>query len=261
MDTMDDHMNDTQALPPAVREELDMLARRYRRAGGVGMQVLNVIGVTAENLIERLPESMRGRLDRAAESALTSALRAAHGSRGVVKDQPDWLNSAFTTAMGAAGGFGGWPSALAEIPVTTTILLRVIEGVAAEHGFDTDAENVQFDVLNVFAAAGPLGRGEGADLGFLTARFALSGTTVQAMITRVAPRFATVLGQKLAAQTVPVLGAMAGAATNYAFTSYYNEMAHVHFGLRRLAIEADVPHEALVEGLRERIEKKRVKAA
>ena len=47
-----------------------------------------------------------------------------------------------------------------------------------------------------------------------------------------------VLGQKLAAQSVPVLGAVAGAATNYAYTSYYQEMAHVHFRLRRLAIEA-----------------------
>lgn len=254
-------MDDTPELPQPVKAELDMLARRYKRAGGLGMQVLNVIGVTAESLIERLPKELRGRLDRATEVALAAGMRTAHGSRGMLKDQPDWLNSAFTTAMGAAGGFGGLPTAMAEIPVTTMVLLRIIEGVAAEHGFDTESENVQFDVIQVFAAAGPLGRGEGADLGFLTSRMALSGGTVRAMITRVAPRFATVLGQKLAAQTVPVLGAMAGAATNYAFTSYYNEMAHVHFGLRRLAIEADMPHDDLVEHLRVRIERPRVKAA
>jgi uncharacterized protein (DUF697 family) len=61
------------------------------------------------------------------------------------------------------------------------------------------------------------------------------------------------LGQKLAAQTVPVLGAVAGAATNYAYTSYYQEMAHVHFGLRRLAIEADIPHAQLIEALRQHV--------
>ena len=32
-----------------------------------------------------------------------------------------------------------------------------------------------------------------------------------------------------------MLGAAAGAATNYAYTSYYQQMAHVHFGLRKLA--------------------------
>jgi uncharacterized protein (DUF697 family) len=76
---------------------------------------------------------------------------------------------------------------------------------------------------------------------------------VQGVIARVAPRLATVLGQKLAAQTVPVLGAMAGATVNYAFTSYYQDMAQVHFGLRRLAIAADRPHAALVEELRARL--------
>ena len=62
-----------------------------------------------------------------------------------------------------------------------------------------------------------------------------------------------VLSQKLAAQTVPVLGAVAGAATNYAYTSYYRDMAHVHFGLRRLAIEADRDHADLVAALRRRL--------
>lgn len=37
---------------------------------------------------------------------------------------------------------------------------------------------------------------------------------------------------------MPVLGAVAGAATNYAYLSYYQDMAHVQFGLRRLAIDA-----------------------
>jgi uncharacterized protein (DUF697 family) len=64
---------------------------------------------------------------------------------------------------------------------------------------------------------------------------------------------ATVLGQKLAAQAVPIFGAVAGAATNYAYTSYYTDMAHVHFGLRKLAIDADQPREVLVGKLRERL--------
>jgi uncharacterized protein (DUF697 family) len=73
---------------------------------------------------------------------------------------------------------------------------------------------------------------------------------MQAIIARVAPRLAVVMGQKLAAQAVPVLGAVAGAATNYAYTSYYTDVAHVHFGLRRLAVETDQPHEAMVARLK-----------
>jgi uncharacterized protein (DUF697 family) len=73
------------------------------------------------------------------------------------------------------------------------------------------------------------------------------------MIARVAPRLSVVLGQKLAAQTVPVLGAAAGAATNYAYTRYYQEMAHVHFGLARLAREGGQDTKALTEALRARL--------
>lgn len=237
-------------------EALEALAKRYRNAGGMGMQVLSLIGGKAEGLLDRLPGDVRGRLDKATGMALNVAVKAAHGSRGMVGDQPGWLNTVTTTAMGAAGGFGGVSASLAELPVTTTVLMRAILGVAAEHGFDPSEENVQFDCIEVFAASGPLGVNEAADFSFLTARFALTGKTVQGVIARVAPKLAVAMGQKLAAQTVPVLGAVAGAATNYAYTSYYQEVAHVSFGLRRLAIEADVPYPILVEELRARVTRK-----
>ena len=234
-------------LPAAidVEAELDRIARRYKAAGGVGINVLNLIGGQAENLLERLPASVRKQLEGATVRALDHAMSAAHNSRGHVPDQASWLNSAVSAAMGAVGGAGGLPTALAELPVTTTLLLRVIEGVAVEHGFDPDLESVRFDCVQVFSAAGPLSEDDGSDLAFLTARIALSGKAVQSIIHKVAPRLAVVMGPKLAAQTVPVLGAVAGAATNYAYTSYYQDMAHVHFGLRKLAIEADVTPEEL----------------
>jgi EcsC family protein len=233
--------------------ELERLARRYKGAGGLGIQLLNALGTRADVLLDRLPAAVRDRLDTVTQMALTQAMAAASGSRRVVPDQSEWLNSAVTTAMGAAGGFGGLPTALAELPVTTTLLLRVIEGVAVEHGFDPASDSVRFDCVQVFAAAGPLEHDDGSDLAFLSARVALTGAAMQAIIARVAPRLAIVMGQKLAAQTIPVLGAVAGAATNYAYTSYYTDVAHVHFGLRRLAIEADLSHDVLRERLKAQV--------
>lgn len=239
--------------PIDVDDALDALANRYKAASGLGMSVLNFVGGSAENLIDQLPKPVRQGLETATVKALSQAMKAAHSSRSFVPDQKSWMNQAVSAAMGAAGGAGGLPTALAELPVTTTLLLRVIQGVAVEHGFDPDAENVQFDCVNVFAAAGPLSHDDGADLGFLTARLTLSGKAMQAVIAKIAPKLAVVMGQKLAAQAVPVLGAVAGAATNYAYTSYYQEMAHVHFGLRKLAIDADVPHDALLVRLQDRL--------
>lgn len=236
-----------------VDAEVEALAKRYKAAGGVGITVLNLIGGSAESLLDQLPTKVRSGLEGATVSALNQAMRAAHSSRSLVPDQKSWLNQAAATAMGAAGGAGGLPTALAELPVTTTLLLRVIQGVAVEHGFDPAAENVQFDCVQVFAAAGPLSGDDGADMAFLAARLTLSGKAMQSLVATIAPKLAVIMGQKLAAQAVPVLGAVAGAATNYAYTSYYEDMAHVHFGLRKLAIEADVPHADLLVQLQDKM--------
>ncbi|MFD1159980.1 EcsC family protein [Roseovarius aestuarii] len=248
MEVLDITLTDTD-----IDKRLEDLAKRHAAAGNVGIQILNVMGGQAEGLLDRLPTGIRDRLGDGAEQALKLAMSAAQRSRGVVGEQPGWLTRAVTTAMGAAGGFGGLPSAMAELPVTTTILLRAIQDVAVENGFDPEEQGVMFDCIQVLAAAGPLDHDDGSDIAFLSTRLAVTGATLQALIARVAPRLATVLGQKLAAQTVPVLGAAAGAATNYAYTSYYQQMAQVHFGLRRLVTEADRDHAELLENFRQRV--------
>jgi len=244
--------------PAVTQERLKALAVRHRRAGNVGIQVLNMVGGQAESLLARLPDGVRARLGETTEQALQFSMQAAHRSRGVLTETPGWWSRALTTAMGGLGGMGGLPTALAELPVTTTVLLRAIQDVAVEHGFDPDEAGVQYDCIQVFAAAGPLDHDDGSDLAFLSTRVVVTGTALNSLIARIAPRLSVVLGQKLAAQTVPVLGAAAGAATNYAYTSYYQEMAHVQFGLRRLAIRADLPFEELKERLRDQLEKRKV---
>lgn len=236
----------------ALDARLDLLVRRNAQAGNAVIDILNLVGGRAESLLGRLPEGVRARLDQATQDALGHAAEAAHRSRGAVGPLPGWRLRALTTVMGAAGGMGGLPTALAELPVTVTVLLRAIQDVAVEHGFDPGEPGVRFDSIQVFGAAGPLSRDDGANLGFLGTRMTLTGAAMRGLIARVSPRLATVLGQKLAAQTVPVLGAAAGAATNYAYTRYYQEMAQVHFGLRRLAIEADRTPAEIVEMFRDR---------
>lgn len=235
-----------------VEARLRQLLALNARAGHGGIALLNRLGLQGETLLERLPAPLRGRLTDATEAALRQALRAARGSRAVLPVQEAWQARAAATAMGAWGGFGGLATAMAEMPVTVTLLLRSIEDVALEQGFAPDEPGLDHDCLSVFAAAGPLTADDGSDLAFLTTRLALSGATVQALIARVTPRLAAALGQKLAAQTVPVLGAAAGAAINLSYTSYYQRIAGVHFGLRRLAIQSGRDHAALVAEFRRR---------
>ncbi len=238
---------------PDIEAELDRLADQYSRAGGAGVQILNRLGGSAETLLGQLPTSLRDGLAGAVEQALWLAIRAADGSRRAVPDQDPAINTAIATAMGVAGGAGGLTTALVELPATTAILLRAIQGAAAREGFDPSAENVKFDCIRVLSAAGPLAHDDGADLGFFSVRLTVTGPAMQKLIAAVAPRLSVSLGQKLAAQTIPVLGAFAGGGTNFVYTRYYQQIARVHFGLRRLAIDADLPQEELVRRLSRRL--------
>jgi hypothetical protein len=246
----------TDVIARDLDSEIALIAVRYRKAGGVGLQVLNLLGGQAEGLLDRLPDPVKLRLSEATERALHVALGAAQKSRSVVPDQAGWLNTAAATAMGAAGGFGGLPSALAELPITTTVLLRAIQGVAAEYGYDPAEPEILSECLHVFSSAGPLAHDDGADTGFLSARMTLTGPAMQAMIARIAPKLSAALGQKLAAQAVPVIGAVAGAATNYAYTSYYQEMAHVHFALKRAGDVHGIARAQLVLRLSEAMDRR-----
>jgi hypothetical protein len=53
-------------------------------------------------------------------------------------------------------------------------------------------------------------------------------------LAQIASRFGVVVTQKLAAQAVPIIGALGGAAVNYAFIDHFQEIARAHFTVRRL---------------------------
>ena len=53
-------------------------------------------------------------------------------------------------------------------------------------------------------------------------------------ISQVAARFGAVVTQKVAAQALPIIGALGGAVVNYAFIQHFQETARGHFTVRRL---------------------------
>ncbi|SCZ68736.1 EcsC protein family protein [Epibacterium ulvae] len=228
-----------------IEAELKQLATCQRAASGSAMRFLNRLGGGAETLLARLPRPVRNNLASATEAALWLAVRNTAQSDRYLPRPSAQVNRLIGAALGAAGGATGLPGTLAELPVTTAFLLRSIQSEAARQGFDVTSESVLFDTIQVFGASGPFADTGQTDTDFLMTRLSLTGTGLQKLIAQVAPKLGMVLGQKLAAQAVPVLGGAAGASANYIFTGYYQNMARVHFGVRRLATVCDQSEEAL----------------
>ena len=61
-----------------------------------------------------------------------------------------------------------------------------------------------------------------------------TGKWLATLIEKVATRFGIVITEKMAAQVVPVIGALTGATLNTMFTDYYQDMARGHFIVKRL---------------------------
>ena len=224
---------------PEVLDELAAIARLAAEADGFVVKLALRVGGAAESVLDRLPEAMRGRLGELTEAALRQSYAVAFRTQPPPEAERAWASGpvwhrAATALTGAVGGIGGLGTTVVELPVTTTLILRSIQEVAREHGEDLDAPEVRAACIAVFGLGGPGRADDGVDSGLIAARLALTGKSVAAMITAVLARYGMVVGQKALAQATPLIGAAIGATLNPAFTGFYQDMAAVHFRLRKL---------------------------
>jgi len=238
-------------------KDLDELrrARKLLENPGLAARLSNMAGTPIETALLRLPEPMRDSVQAATRRALEGSLGSALKTLGhAPAGQPsrDRLHKACAVAAGGVGGFFGGVGLLVELPLTTTIMLRSIADIARGNGEDLSRPEARLACLEVFALGGTGAEDDGAETGYFAVRAALSRTVSDAtryltsgagdaaapvlvrLLTAIAKRFGLSVSQKLAAQLVPVVGALGGAAINSVFMAHFQGMARGHFIVRRL---------------------------
>jgi len=100
---------------------------------------------------------------------------------------------------------------------------------------------------------GPSGGDDATESGYFAVRMALAQAVSEAarfvanravveesapvivrLLAQIATRFNTVVGEKIMAQGVPLVGALGGATINVLFIEHFQDMARGHFIIRRL---------------------------
>jgi hypothetical protein len=214
---------------------------------GLVMRVVETIGGGLDRVSRMggrfLGTGWRDRVDALAEDAMWRGYRVAIlGLKPAGTRRPlVWLHKAMASASGAASGFLGMPGLAVDLPVTTTLILRSIAEIARESGEDISTDDTRRACLEVFAFGGPvISDGDGsqtddeAERGYWAARMALNFLPTERLVVQAARVFGGAISQKILAQAVPGVGAVAGGSLNYVFMTYYQQMARVHFTVRSL---------------------------
>lgn len=236
---------DRLALETAI-QQLERTTYATRLTGLLGRQI--------ESVSALIPSRVRAIAAKATARALRSAMQAALRSLGkeTATSSPG-LHRALATATGAAGGAFGLASLPLELPISTVILLRSIADIARQQGEDLSNPEAALACMEVFALGSRSPADDYMDSSYFAVRALLARTISEAarymtataaaneaapimvrFLSQIATRFGLVVGQKFAAQAIPVLGAAGGAAVNYAFMDHFQTLARGHFTVRRL---------------------------
>jgi len=221
---------------------------------GLAARLTNMVGKLIELIGKMLPASASQAIAKATSKALEVALKVAlRTMQRVPHAGSQFLHKALATAPGAAGGAFGLATLPIELPVSTIIMLRSIAEIAQSEGEDLSDPEAALSCIQVFALGGRAGSVDASESGYFAVRGMLAKSVTEAarfiaergvieeggpilvrFITQVAARFGVVVTQKVAAQALPVVGALGGAAVNYAFIEHFQDVARGHFTLRRL---------------------------
>lgn len=240
-----------------LREARDILEHR-----GIADRLTEMIGAPITASLKLLPDSAEKTLYAAVDKSLSMALDFAVNTLGdtdPVSAKPrNFSHKLMAGLSGAAGGAFGGATIAAELPVSTVLILRSVADIARSLGEDlTDMES-RLACLEVFA----LDPGRSSDIddeteiGYLAVRIAMGrqihdasqhvlkhGLSNKAapplvqLISTIGKRFGVVVSEKLAAQAIPVIGAVGGALINTYFIDHYQNLARAHFTIRRLERE------------------------
>ncbi len=232
----------------ALARAVDCLER-----AGFAARLADYAGEPVNRALRILPHAATARLNGIVRASILKCLEWAIGSLGDAPAPPThWLSSAIAGIAGGVSGLFGVAALPIELPLTTTLMLRSIAQIARHQGEDLTKISVRLACLEVFALGGNRG-GSKMNMGYYATRGFLSRLTAEAsayfmerglasasapaaagFVSEITSRYGLLVTDKIAAEAVPLIGALGGAAVNVVFMDHFQRVAEGHFIIRRL---------------------------
>ncbi len=230
-------------------------AKKLLENPGLTAKLTNLLGKPIERGFRAIPEKWKEPIREATKKSLIKGVEYLAVSFDFQKEKSslDVSHKLAAIASGAAGGAFGFAALPIELPISTSIMLRSIMDIARSEGEDISRPEVKLACLEVFALGGSVQDDDSSETGYYAIRVALAKTITEAaafmaergfadksapaivrLITLISARFGIIVSEKMAAQAVPIIGALAGGTINAIFMDHFQKMARGHFIVRRL---------------------------
>lgn len=222
---------------------------------GLAAKITSALGAPIEKGFDLLPKGWHDLVDKSTQKALEVSVHSAILTLNTKqkRESANRFHKMMVAGIGAAGGFWGLPAMTIELPLSTTVMLRSIADIARSEGHNLEDAQIKISCLEVFAFGGPDKADDAVETGYFAVRAALakavndaakfvatkglaesSAPALVRFISQVASRFGVQVTEKIAAQSIPLLGAAGGAVINTLFIDHFQAMARGHFIVLRL---------------------------
>lgn len=222
---------------------------------GLSIRLINLLGYPIEGIVQTLPRRIGQAIGNTATKAVGAAFYAALSTMNKKKHSRPfrWTHRVMVFVSGAVGGFFGLPGLIVELPISTGLMLRSIADIARSEGEELSSIDTHLACITVFALGGRSRKDNAADTTYYVVRAAVTRTLSEAaefitqrgmmeegapivirVMANLASRFGVIVTDKIAAEMVPILGALGGASINLLFINHFQATARGHFIVRRL---------------------------
>ena len=237
-------------------ERQDLLnAKGLLESKSFAAKLSDAVGRTIEKGFKFLPDKWNKMVQKAISCSLEKTFQL---TVITLDDQPknkssEKLHKLAVASTGAVGGFFGLVALTAELPVSTMIIMRSIMDIARSEGEAIESIETRLACMEVFALGGRTDEDDSTETGYfairailareiseilenITKRLIAKGAIPQMgrFLTQIGSRFGIVVSSKIAAQAIPIAGAIGGASINTIFINHFQAMARGHFIIRRL---------------------------
>ena len=222
---------------------------------GLSIRLINLLGYPIEGIVQALPRRIGQAIGNTATKAVGTAFYAALSTMNKKRHGRSfrWTHRVMAFVSGAVGGFFGLPGLIVELPISTGLMLRSIADIARSEGEELSSIDTHLACITVFALGGRSRSDNAADTTYYVVRAAVTRTLSEAaefitqrgimeegapiairVMANLASRFGVIVTDKIAAEMVPIFGALGGASINLLFINHFQATARGHFIVRRL---------------------------